>query len=71
MVSVNLNDIAWKTGIMDFHDTPLSEVTEVLINTYHRKIELDPASWKLSVLLFVSKTGNWMQCLMFCGQHSI
>ena len=30
MVSLNLNDIAWKTGIMDFHDTPLSEVTEVL-----------------------------------------
>jgi transmembrane sensor len=39
----NLNDIAWKTGIMDFHDTPLSDVTEVLINTYHRKIDLDPA----------------------------
>jgi transmembrane sensor len=43
MVSGNLNDIAWKTGIMDFHDTPLGDVTEVLINTYHRKIELDPA----------------------------
>ncbi len=28
---------------MDFHDTPLSEVTEVLINTYHLKIDLDPA----------------------------
>jgi transmembrane sensor len=43
MLTGNLNDIAWKTGIMDFHDTPLSDVTEVLINTYHRKIDLDPA----------------------------
>jgi transmembrane sensor len=43
MVTGNLNDIAWKTGIIDFHDTPLSEVTEVLINTYHMKIDLDPA----------------------------
>jgi ferric-dicitrate binding protein FerR (iron transport regulator) len=39
----NSNDISWKTGIIDFHDTPLSEVAEVLTNTYHRKIELDPA----------------------------
>ena len=43
MFTSNLNDIAWKTGIMDFHDTPLSDVTEVLINTYHRKIDLDTA----------------------------
>ena len=43
MNSGNLNDIAWKTGIMDFHDTSLSDVTEVLINTYHCKIDLDPA----------------------------
>jgi transmembrane sensor len=43
MVTGNLNDIAWKTGIMDFHDTPLSDVIEVLVNTYHRKIELDPS----------------------------
>ncbi len=39
----NSNDISWKTGIIDFHDTPLIEVAEVLSNTYHRKIELDPA----------------------------
>jgi transmembrane sensor len=43
MVTANLNDIAWKTGIMDFHDTPLSDVTEILIDTYHQKIDLDPA----------------------------
>ncbi len=43
LVTGNLNDIAWKTGIIDFHDTPLSEVTEVLIDTYHMKIDLDPA----------------------------
>ncbi len=27
MATGDLNDIAWKTGIMDFHDTPLSEVS--------------------------------------------
>ena len=43
MASRNLNDIAWKTGIIDFHDTPLRDVTEILINTYHSRIELDPA----------------------------
>jgi ferric-dicitrate binding protein FerR (iron transport regulator) len=43
MVTGNLNDLAWKTGIMDFHDSPLREVTEILINTYHQKIDLDPA----------------------------
>lgn len=43
MASGNLNDIAWKTGILDFHDTPLTDVIEVLTNTYHRKIDLDPA----------------------------
>lgn len=43
MVTGNLNDLAWKTGIIDFHDTPLREVAEVLINTYHRKIDFDPA----------------------------
>jgi len=39
----NLNDIAWKTGIMDFQNAPLSEVAEILTNTYHRKIDFDPA----------------------------
>jgi ferric-dicitrate binding protein FerR (iron transport regulator) len=43
MITGSLNDIAWKTGIMDFHDTPLREVAEVITNTYHRKIDLDPA----------------------------
>jgi transmembrane sensor len=42
MATGNLNDIAWKTGVMDFHDTPLREVTDVLVNTYHRKIDIDP-----------------------------
>jgi len=39
----NLNDIAWKTMIMDFQNTSLSEVAGVLMNTYHVKIILDPA----------------------------
>jgi ferric-dicitrate binding protein FerR (iron transport regulator) len=41
--NADLNDIAWKTGILDFHDTPLSEVTEIINNTYHCRISLDTA----------------------------
>lgn len=42
-VTGDLNDIAWKTRIIDLHDTPLRDVSEILSNTYHAKIELDPA----------------------------
>jgi transmembrane sensor len=38
---LNINDIAWKTRIMDFHNTSLSEVAAVLENTYHRKVWVD------------------------------
>jgi transmembrane sensor len=41
--AMNLNDLAWKTRIMDFQNTALSEVARVLMNTYHVKIEIDPA----------------------------
>jgi ferric-dicitrate binding protein FerR (iron transport regulator) len=40
---LNMNDIAWKTRIMDFHNTTLSEVASVLENTYHRKVWVDPS----------------------------
>ena len=40
---LNMNDIAWKTRILDFHNTTLSEVAAVLENTYHRKVWVDPA----------------------------
>jgi transmembrane sensor len=39
----NLNDLAWKTKIIDFHNTSLEEVAEILMNTYHKEIKLDPA----------------------------
>ena len=39
---LNLNDIAWKTRIMDFNNTSLSEVAEILENTYHYKVIVDP-----------------------------
>lgn len=29
------NDLAWKTRVMDFRSTPLSEVAEILSDTYH------------------------------------
>jgi len=40
---LDMNDIAWKTRIMDFHNTSLSEVASVLENTYHRKVWVDPS----------------------------
>lgn len=39
----NINDVSWKTGILDFRNTPLSDVIERLSNTYHRTFEIDPA----------------------------
>lgn len=41
--SANLNDLAWKTGIMDFQNTSISEVAGVLMNTYHIQVDIDPA----------------------------
>ncbi len=49
MAGADLNDISWKTGILDFHDTPLSEVAEIINNTYHSNIILDPAVEKCPV----------------------
>jgi transmembrane sensor len=40
---LDMNDIAWKTRIMDFQNTSLSEVAAVLENTYHRKVSVDPS----------------------------
>jgi transmembrane sensor len=39
-ITSDLNDIAWKTQVIEFNNTPLSEVAEVLINTYHIDISL-------------------------------
>ena len=41
--ALNLNDLAWKTRVIDFHDTPLMEVVDILTNTYHQSVELDPS----------------------------
>jgi transmembrane sensor len=38
-----MNDIAWKTRIMDFHNTTLAEVSAVLEDTYHRNVWVDPS----------------------------
>jgi transmembrane sensor len=45
----DLNDIAWKTRILDFHNAPLSEVAEILMDTYHQKVEIEPALEHCSV----------------------
>jgi len=37
----NSNDLAWKTRILDFHNTPFSEVAEILSTTYHLPIKID------------------------------
>jgi ferric-dicitrate binding protein FerR (iron transport regulator) len=39
--SVDPNDYAWKTGIMEFNNSSLGEVTGVLQNTYHIPISID------------------------------
>jgi ferric-dicitrate binding protein FerR (iron transport regulator) len=47
--TTNLNDLAWKTRILDFHNTLLPEVTDILMNTYHIPLEIDPALQNCSV----------------------
>jgi|WetSurSiteA1Bulk_404760.scaffolds.fasta_scaffold00024_3 transmembrane sensor len=47
--AVNLNDFAWKTGILDFNNTPLSEVGDILANTYHISVNIDPALHDCSI----------------------
>jgi ferric-dicitrate binding protein FerR (iron transport regulator) len=39
----NLNDLAWKTGIMEFKNTPLHEVADILASTFHASLQVDPA----------------------------
>jgi transmembrane sensor len=36
------NDLAWKTRILDFHNASLSEVAEVLTDTYHKTVVIAP-----------------------------
>lgn len=38
----NKNDISWKTRILEFDNTPLFEVAEVIENTYQIKLMIDP-----------------------------
>ena len=37
----NSNDLAWKTRILDFHNTPFSEVVDILSTTYHIPFIID------------------------------
>ena len=39
--TVNSNDLAWKTRILDFRNTPFSEVADVLSSTYHIPLKID------------------------------
>jgi ferric-dicitrate binding protein FerR (iron transport regulator) len=47
--NADLNDLAWKTRIIDFRNTPLSEVAEILANTYHVSVDTDPSLRNCSV----------------------
>lgn len=38
--SININDVAWKTKIINFDNTSMEEVARVLSNTYHINIEV-------------------------------
>ena len=41
MINTDLNYLSWKTQIIDFRNTPLSEVVNVLNNTYTANIKLE------------------------------
>jgi len=43
LAASDLNDLSWKTRVMDFRNTPLSEVAEVLSDTYHVTFKIEPA----------------------------
>ena len=47
--TINVNDMAWRTRILDFHNTPLAEVAGILSTTYHIPVEIDTALNNCSV----------------------
>lgn len=48
-LSVDINDFAWRTGIIEFNNTPLDAVTEVLEKTYHIPFRIDSAIRKCTI----------------------
>jgi len=52
---VNVNDFAWRTGIIEFNNTPLGEVTDVLQNTYHIPIVIDTAVMRCTITVRFEK----------------
>jgi transmembrane sensor len=40
---MDMNDISWKTGIMDFNHSSLAEVADIIENTYHCRVIVDPS----------------------------
>jgi len=49
MEAVDMNDISWKTKILDFNNTPLQEAADILENTYHQTIVVDPGVQSCSI----------------------
>ncbi|MBN1791238.1 MAG: FecR domain-containing protein [Bacteroidales bacterium] len=43
LAASNPNDLSWKTRVIDFRSTPLSEVAETLSDTYHVTFNIAPA----------------------------
>ena len=41
--AVSMNDIAWKTFVIELEDTPMHVVKEILESTYHKEIIVDEA----------------------------
>jgi len=46
---LDINDMAWKTKILDFYNTPLQEAAGILENTYHQTIVVDPGVRSCSI----------------------
>jgi len=49
LATTNPNDLSWKTRVIDFRGTPLSEVAETLSDTYHVTFNIEPALENCSV----------------------
>jgi transmembrane sensor len=42
----DINYLAWKTGVLQFKDTPLTEVCDIISKSYNVKIKVDPLGAK-------------------------
>jgi len=54
--TINMNDISWKTFELDFNNSTLAEVVDVLSNTYHIDIKVDDNIRNCEITVHFSNT---------------